>query len=100
MKLLKTQYQDIQKVMKEFNIDPEQLSMVTKKGRIKIQIEGIDTFFEFFRRISTILTPDDHQWEKIEHYEINIDGKATDLSNWNEVIIKLKNWLQDQLKPT
>ena len=100
MKLLKTQYQDIQKVMSEFNIAPERLSMVKKKGRIKIRIEGIDSIFEFFRRKSTILTPDDHQWEKLERYEISINGEVLYLSKWSEVVINLKNWLQDQLNPT
>ena len=94
MKLSKTQYQDIRRLLAEFGINQEKLSLVKKKGRIKLHIEGIETTFEFFRRKSVSLTEEDHQWQKSELYEVNAAGKASIVANWNEVISLLHKWLK------
>lgn len=94
MKLTRTQYQDILKTLTEFNIAQEKLSLVKKKGRIKLHIEGIDSTFEFFRRKSVSLTEEDHQWLQSELYEVNAAGKTSVVANWNEVISLLHKWLK------
>lgn len=93
MKLLQHQYQDIIHTLNEFNINTEKLSLVKKKGRIKISIEGVDPHFEFFRRKSVSLTPIDHQWQKSEHYELNISGSVASAADWGEVVSQFRKWL-------
>lgn len=94
MKLLQNQYQDIIQTLNEFNISTEKLSLVKKKGRIKIYIEGVGPHFEFFRRKSVSLTPIDHQWEKSEHYELNVAGSIALAADWAEVVTQFRKWLE------
>lgn len=93
MKLLKNQYQDVLEVLSDLKISEERLSLIKRKGKIQLRIEGIDGYFEFFRRKSTSLTSEDHQWQKSEHYELNIEGQTAMISDWDQVISYLKTWL-------
>lgn len=100
MKLLKNQYQDLLSILDDFGIEHERLSLVKKKGRIKIHIQGFDSYFEFFRRKSISLTDDDHKWQKSEHYELNYNSQAVLVADWNEVIAHFKRWVNDQSNVT
>lgn len=93
MKLLKQQYQDILNSLDAFHIAHQKITLVKKKGRIKIQLAGVESYFEFFRRKSVSLTDDDHQWQKSEHYELKVDGKASLVEDWEGVISHLNTWL-------
>jgi hypothetical protein len=95
MKLLKTQYQDILSALDELSIAHERLSLVKKRGRIKIQIENINSSFYFFRRKSVSITTE-HQWEKSEHYEVTIDGKVSVTMGWDQVMVMIKSWLSSK----
>ncbi|HEY5692732.1 MAG TPA: hypothetical protein VIS49_14850 [Cyclobacteriaceae bacterium] len=52
MKLQQTQYQEILNALDDFQITHELLFLVKKKGRVRVQIEGVDSAFEFFKRES------------------------------------------------
>jgi hypothetical protein len=97
MKLHQSQYQDILKLLDEFQIPHERLSLVKKKGRIKVQIKDVDSTFEFFKRKSVSLSEDGKEWQKSEHYELNVDGNPALLADWKEVITHLNKWLQSQI---
>ncbi|MEQ8362702.1 MAG: hypothetical protein RIF39_03485 [Cyclobacteriaceae bacterium] len=94
MKLLKAQYQDILQVLEEQKIPIEKLSLVKIKGRIRVLVAGVDSHFEFFRRKSVAITQEKHQWEHVEHYELNILGVRKNVSVWPEVVLALELWLK------
>lgn len=96
MKLLQIQYLEICEVIKEFDIAKERLSLLKKKGRIKIEIEGISSSFDFFKRKGVSLANPDHQWEKSEYYELTAKDTPSTVSTWPEVIIAFRNWLAFQ----
>lgn len=98
MKLHKNQYQDILNTIDDFNIVQERLSLIKKKGRIQIHIEGIESYFELFRRKSVILTEPDHQWQRSGHYEIVVNGTPLLLADWQEVLTHLNKWLHSKTK--
>lgn len=93
MKLHQTQYQDILNALDEFQIEHERLSLVKKKGRIRVQIEGVDSTFEFFRRKSVSLMEETKEWQKSEHYELSVGSNAALVADWIEVVNHLKRWL-------
>ena len=96
MKLLKSQYQDIVRGLEDFDIKIDRLSLVKKKGRIRIHIEGRASYFEFFHRKFTSLTPESHQWEKSGHFELNVDGVRTLEGSWDGVMSSYRSWLKLQ----
>lgn len=93
MKLLKNQYQDILNVLQESGMSIENFTLTKKKGRIKIQVSGEDSFFEFFRRKSVALDEEDHQWRHSEHYELTSLGRQLIVAEWHEVMSKFKEWV-------
>lgn len=92
LKLLKVQYQDILQTLEDQKIPPENLSLVKVKGRIRVQISGIESYFEFFRRKSVTIT-ETHQWKDLEHYELNISGKHKIVTVWSDVVLEFELWL-------
>lgn len=96
MRLLKDQYQDILNAFQDFGIGPDLFTLTKKKGRIRIQVSGNESFIEFFRRKAVELNRDDLQWHHYEHYEINIAGQLHIVSNWTEFIDHLKAWIDSQ----
>ena len=100
MKLLPYQYQDILKAIDEYKIGHEALSLVKKKGRIKIHIEGFESYFEFFRRKSISLTELDHKWQKSEHYELNYNSQAVLAADWEDVLTHFNRWIENSFKAT
>lgn len=98
MKLLQIQYLDICEAINEFGIDRERLSLVKKRGRIKIQIEGISPSFELFKRKNVSLANPDHQWEKSEYYELTATDTQSIVSTWEEVISAFKIWIKIQVQ--
>ncbi|HRK52491.1 MAG TPA: hypothetical protein PK185_01160 [Cyclobacteriaceae bacterium] len=98
MKLSKHQYQDILQVLTELNIPPENLSLVKRKGRIRVIISGIDSYFEFFKRKSIAITRDGLQWKDVAHYELNISGIHKNVPAWIEVILEFRIWIKGSEK--
>ncbi|MGE0589363.1 MAG: hypothetical protein AB7O48_12370 [Cyclobacteriaceae bacterium] len=94
MKLLKSQYQDIVGLANSFHISEKDISLIKRRGRINISIPDFTTSFEFFRRKSISLSADDHQWEKLEHYELNFSGQKIIVASWDEVVHHFERWLQ------
>lgn len=80
-------------MLDELKISHEQLSLVKVKGRIRISVSEEDSYFEFFRRRSTSITKDDHQWRESEHYEITSSGNLYHVPAWSDVIKAFKVWL-------
>jgi hypothetical protein len=92
LKLLKAQYQDILQTLEDQKIPMENLSLVKVKGRIRVQVSGVDSHFEFFKRKSVVIT-ETHQWQHVEHHELNISGKHKIVSVWSDVVLEFKLWL-------
>ncbi len=99
MKLHQSQYQDILKSLDAFQITHERLTLVKKKGRIRVQLEGVDATFEFFKRKSVSLSEQSHQWQQLEHYELNVNGQPALLAEWKEVVVHLSKWLRLHTRP-
>jgi len=89
MKLTQSQYQSLAFILTQHGIDINSVSLIKKKGRIRIQLASMPTsFFEFFRRKSVV-----HQWENSEHFEITDGTTKQNVGNWEGVLVHFKAWL-------
>ena len=98
MKVTSQQVNGLNMVLQQCGVDKSRLSLVKRHGRINVFVEGLDSRFEFFRRKSISITPGDHQWEKLEHYEVNFGGNKIIVASWDEVIQQFRQWVQSHFK--
>jgi hypothetical protein len=79
-------------------IKASDISLIKRKGRIRIELAGENVYFEFFKRKSVQISDDKHQWERSEHFEIKTQSQALTVGDWEDVVKKLKAWRDNILK--
>jgi len=92
MKLLSNQYEDITKILASAGFTIKDYSLVKRKGRIRVNIEGETAFFEFFS-VGKVNLTDQQKWQKSEHYEVSTLGERSIAEDWQAVMKAFKQWL-------
>ncbi|MBD3638003.1 MAG: hypothetical protein HUJ25_11665 [Crocinitomicaceae bacterium] len=95
MKFLKSEYDDLQAVIKQNNCDPKVFHQVKRKGHLYIHQDGREDAFCFFRKKETVLNAQ-HQWEDKTTYFIGPKNSIS-CECWEEVVKAFENWLKKSL---